>query len=66
MKAARTSDTVQVNGSTAAADIFVVAANGTRLRFDRTNLGLFSLDIGTVETLIVNGIGGDDTFTVNV
>ena len=59
------SDTVQVNGSTAAADIFVVAANGTRTRFDRTNLGLFSLDIGTVETLIVNGIGGDDSFTVN-
>ena len=59
------SDTVQVNGSTAAADIFVVSANGTRLRFDRTNLGLFSLDIGTVETLIVNGIGGDDSFTVN-
>jgi hypothetical protein len=57
-------DTVQVNGSTAAGDIFVVSANGTRLRFDRTNLGLFSLDIGTVETLIVNGIGGDDSFTV--
>ena len=33
--------------------------------FDRTNLGLFSLDIGTMETLTVNGIGGDDSFTVN-
>ena len=65
MKAARTRDTVQVNGSTAAADVFTVAANGTRIRFDRTNLGLFSLDIGTTETLIVNGIGGDDSFTVN-
>ncbi|PYR45191.1 MAG: hypothetical protein DMF89_25715 [Acidobacteria bacterium] len=59
------SDTVQVNGSTAAADIFTVTANGTRLRFDRTNLGLFSLDIGTTEKLIVNGIGGNDAFTVN-
>jgi hypothetical protein len=58
-------DTVQVNGSTAAADIFLVSANGIRLRFDRTNLGLFNLDVGTVETLSVNGIGGDDTFTVN-
>ena len=58
-------DTVVVNGSTAAADVFVVSANGTRLRFDRTNLGLFSLDIGTVETLTVNGIGGADSFTVN-
>jgi hypothetical protein len=59
------SDTVQVNGSTAAADVFLVSANGTRLRFDRTNLGLFNLDIGTTETLTVNGIGGDDSFTVN-
>jgi hypothetical protein len=59
------SDTVLVNGSTAAADAFLVSANGARLRFDRTNLGLFSLDIGTTETLIVNGIAGDDSFTVS-
>ena len=44
---------------------FVVQPNGARLRFDRTSAGPFSLDIGTVEGLIVNGIGGDDTFTVN-
>ena len=56
-------DTVQVNGSTAAADVFTVAANGARLDFDRTNLGPFSLDIGTTETLTVNGIGGDDSVT---
>ena len=65
MEGGADSDTVQVNGSTAAGDVFMVAANGTRLDFDRTNLGLFSLDIGTAETLTVNGIGGDDTFTVN-
>ena len=59
------SDTVQVNGSVAAGDQFLVSANGTRLRFDRTNLGLFNLDIGTTETLIANGIGGTDTFTIN-
>ena len=51
MEGGADSDTVQVNGSTAAADVFTVAANGTRLDFDRTNLGLFSLDIGTAETL---------------
>jgi hypothetical protein len=59
------SDTVQVNGSIAGDDIFVVSANGTRLDFDRTSPGPFSLDIGTVETFIVNGIGGSDAFTVN-
>ena len=58
-------DTVQVNGSVAAGDVFVVSANGTRIDFDRTNLGLFSLDIGTTETLLVNGIGGGDSFTIN-
>ena len=63
MEGGADSDTVQVNGSAAAADVFTVAANGARLDFDRTNLGLFSLDIGTTETLTVNGIGGDDSVT---
>jgi hypothetical protein len=58
-------DIVQVNGSVAGADVFTVAANGARIDFDRTNVGLFSLDIGTVETLTVNGIGGNDSFTIN-
>jgi hypothetical protein len=58
------SDTVQVNGSTTANDVFEIRANGTRIDFDRISPGPFSLDIGTVETLIVNGIGGNDTFTV--
>jgi hypothetical protein len=59
------SDTVYVNGSVSAADVFVVSPNGARIDFDRTNLGLFSLDIGATETLTVNGVGGDDSFTVN-
>ena len=59
------SDTVQVNGSVSAGDQFLVSANGTRLRFDRTNLGVFNLDIGTAETLVVNGVGGNDSFTIN-
>jgi len=59
------SDTVQVNGNLAAGDAFTTAASGTRLAFNRTSSGPFSLDIGTVETLTVNGVGGDDSFTVN-
>jgi hypothetical protein len=60
------SDTVLVNGSTTAADVFTVSAGaGGRTNFQRTNLGTFALDIGTVETLTVNGVGGNDTFTVN-
>jgi Ca2+-binding RTX toxin-like protein len=56
-------DTVQVNGSNAAGDIFNVVQNGARIRFDRTNLGLFTLDIGTTETLDFNGLGGDDVIS---
>jgi hypothetical protein len=58
------SDTLQVNGSTAGSDVFVASAIGVRLRFERTNLVPFSLDVGDVETLIANGIGGDDAFTI--
>jgi hypothetical protein len=57
-------DTVQVNGSVAANDSFTVGANGARVDFDRLSPGPFSLDIGTVETLTVNGIGGNDLFDV--
>jgi hypothetical protein len=45
--------------------VFTISPNGTRIDFDRTNFGVFSLDIGTVETLTVNGLGGGDVFTVN-
>jgi Ca2+-binding RTX toxin-like protein len=55
-------DTVEVNGGNAA-EIFTVAANGARVRFDRTDPAPFSLDIGTSENLVVNMNGGDDTFT---
>ena len=53
-------DTVQVNGSDAAGDDFSINPNGQRVRFQRNNLGLFQLDIGTTENLDVNGQGGDD------
>jgi Ca2+-binding RTX toxin-like protein len=55
-------DTVEVNGGNAA-EIFTATANGTRVRFDRTDPAPFSLDIGTTENLVVNMNGGDDTFT---
>ncbi|HET9740459.1 MAG TPA: calcium-binding protein [Solirubrobacteraceae bacterium] len=55
-------DKIEVNGAAGAGDAFEVQRNGQRDRFDRTNLGPFSLDIGTAELLDVRGQGGDDTF----
>jgi Ca2+-binding RTX toxin-like protein len=55
-------DTVEVNGGNGA-EQFTVAANGSRVRFDRVSPAPFSLDIGTSENLVVNMNGGDDTFT---
>jgi hypothetical protein len=60
------SDAVVVNGSVTGSDAFEMAASGARLGFDRVSAAPFSLDIGTVETLIVNGLGGDDAVVVNV
>jgi Ca2+-binding RTX toxin-like protein len=55
-------DTVEVNGGNGSEN-FTVAANGTRVRFDRVSPAPFSLDIGTTENLVVNMNGGDDSFT---
>src|SRR6185436_15187967 len=44
-------DTAEVNGGNGA-EQFSVAANGTRVRFDRINPAPFSLDIGTTESLV--------------
>ena len=57
-------DDVEVNGAPAAGDMFTVQPNGARIKFDRTNLVPFSIDIGSSETLHANGLGGDDTITV--
>jgi Ca2+-binding RTX toxin-like protein len=57
-------DTVEVNGGNGA-ETFTVTPNGSRVRFDRTTPGPFSLDIGTSENLVVNLNGGDDTFTAS-
>ncbi len=61
-------DIVQVNGSTTGGDQFLLQVNpadAARLRFDRTNLGLFNLNIGTTEALDFNTLGGDDTVTID-
>jgi Ca2+-binding RTX toxin-like protein len=55
-------DTVQVNGGNADEN-FTIAANGTRVRFDRVSPAPFTLDIGTTENLILNANGGNDTIT---
>ena len=55
-------DTVDVEGGNGA-ETFTVTANGTRVRFDRTDPAPFTLDIGTTENLDVNMNGGDDVFT---
>jgi len=57
-------DDVEVNGAPAAGDAFVVQPNGGRIKFDRTNLVPFSIDIGSSETLHANGLGGNDTIAV--
>jgi Ca2+-binding RTX toxin-like protein len=55
-------DTTEVNGADAG-DQFTASANGTRVRFDRTNLIPFAIDIGSSESLEVNARGGNDTFS---
>ncbi len=56
-------DEVEVNGDPTRGDDFAINANGGRVKFDRLNLGLFSLDIGSSERVVVNGLGGDDRMT---
>ena len=56
-------DDVEVNGAPAAGDAFRPAERA-RIKFDRTNLVPFSIDIGSSETMHANGLGGDDTITV--
>jgi Ca2+-binding RTX toxin-like protein len=57
-------DDVEVNGAPAAGDIFTVQPNGARIKFDRTNLVPFTIDIGSSETMHANGLGGNDALSV--
>ena len=60
------SDRVDVSGSPSGDDAFVIAANGSRVTLSRTNLTPFSLDLGTIETIAIDGLDGDETMTANV
>jgi len=55
-------DTVAVIGGNGA-EQFTTTANGTRVRFDRINPAPFSIDIGTSEKLVLNAMGGEDTYS---
>jgi hypothetical protein len=57
-------DIAQDNGG-AAAEHFIVSANGQRVTATRDNGAPFFLDIGTSETLDLNTAGGDDSVDVN-
>ena len=41
-----------------------IATNGTRMKLERTNVAQFALDIGTVENIVLNAGGGNDTVSV--
>ena len=67
MEGGNGNDLVVVNGSPAGGDQFLLQVNPadpTRLRFDRTNLGLFNLNIGSTEALEFNTLDGNDTATI--
>jgi Ca2+-binding RTX toxin-like protein len=53
-------DLVRVNGSVTDGDAMEVAPNGAGIRFQRTNLVPFTIDLDT-ERIEMNGLGGDDT-----
>jgi Ca2+-binding RTX toxin-like protein len=53
-------DLVRVNGSVTDGDAMEVAPAGQGIRFQRTNLGPFTIDLDT-ESIEMNGLGGDDT-----
>lgn len=57
-------DVTEVNGAVAAGDEFELGSNGKLVDFRRVNLGLFQLDIDGVESMEINGGGGDDTLAV--
>jgi Ca2+-binding RTX toxin-like protein len=55
-------DTTEVNGG-GGAEVFTLTANGARTRFDRIDPAPFSLDMGTMEKIVVNMNGGNDSFS---
>jgi Ca2+-binding RTX toxin-like protein len=64
MDGAEGRDAIEINGAPGGADTFTVEPNGARIKFDRTNLGPFTLDIGTSELMDLNSLAGNDAITV--
>jgi Ca2+-binding RTX toxin-like protein len=56
-------DLTRVNGSVTQGDAFEVAPNGAGIRFQRTNLVPFTIDLDT-ERIEMNTLAGDDTIAV--
>jgi Ca2+-binding RTX toxin-like protein len=54
-------DRIESNMSGASGDTMTLKPAGPGVRFDRTNLVPFGLDIASSELLELNGLGGDDT-----
>jgi Ca2+-binding RTX toxin-like protein len=57
-------DTTVFNGSVALGDEITLQANGGRAIFQRVNLVPITLDVDDTEQFAINGLGGDETFTV--
>ena len=55
-------DTLEVNGGNGD-EIFTITANGTRVSVDRIDPAPFHIDAGTIENIVINANGGDDTIT---
>jgi Ca2+-binding RTX toxin-like protein len=55
-------DTTEVDGG-GGDEQFTVTANGARVRFDRVNPAPFSIDMGTMENLVLNMGNGNDSFS---
>lgn len=58
-------DEIEVNGADSPNDVFRIkagndAADPTSVRFDRTNFGLFGLNISASERMTVNGLAGNE------
>jgi Ca2+-binding RTX toxin-like protein len=56
-------DLTRVNGSVTQGDAFEVAPNGPGIRFQRTNLVPFTIDLDT-ERIEMNALAGDDTIAI--
>ena len=55
-------DTLEVNGGNGD-ETFTITANGTRVSVDRIVPAPFHIDAGTIENIVINANGGDDTIT---